>query len=84
MAFEVEFKGILLDQKKGTFVSDNGREIDYHNARFFDQENNAIYKVKVPEDSVLPEPATPSLVVLTIELSEKYCSAYYGYCAGVK
>lgn len=77
MAFVVQFEGILLDDKEGSFVAENGREVNYHNARFYDQNDGQIYKVKVPEGTELPEPATPHFVTLNIDLTERYCSARY-------
>lgn len=82
MAFTVSFEGILLDHKEGTFVTENEREVSYHNARFYDQEDSAIYKVKVPDGTVLPEPAVAKTIYLKIDLTERYCSASYIDCEG--
>lgn len=77
MGFLVKFDGFMLDEKNGKFTAENGNEIEYRNARFYDTLNQAIYKVKVPKESVLPEASLPCTVLLNIEVTERYCSAYY-------
>lgn len=77
MAFVVEFNGFMLDEKSGKFTAENGNEIEYRNARFYDTDHQAIYKVKVPKDSILPDSSVPCTVYLSIEVTERYCSAYF-------
>ena len=67
-------RGMLLEEKSGTYVNDDGRAIDYHNARFVDQESNKIFKASLPDgvSQFLPEPYVPCDLVFEVFASERY------------
>lgn len=76
----VKTKGYLIDEKSGEFSNDNGEQIKYHNARFYDVDNNQLFKVRVDEVLDFPEPAVVSEIYLDLSLGEKsHRVTYAGY-----
>lgn len=60
--------GYLLDENQGQFVAEDGRKIDYHNARFYDLESKAIFKANIDDSLGLALPEAMQKVVLYIEV----------------
>lgn len=72
--------GFLLDENSGTFTVDDGRKVDFHNARFYDSENSRLFKANIPEKSKLPEPQAVCLLHFDVNAGERFCKLVFaGY-----
>lgn len=71
--------GFLLDENSGSFV-DNGRKIEFHNARFYDVQSQKLVKVTIPDGyNALPEPQVNCVIFMTVNAGEKYCKLVYDH-----
>lgn len=77
MAHLIYVKGFLLDESSGEFTADDGRKVKYHNARFYDSENQSIFKASVPDGAVLPVAQDTVTLVLAVLAGEKFCKLRY-------
>lgn len=68
---------MLLDEKRGSFNSDDGRTVEYHNARFFDTANKTVFKANIAKSATLPEPTIVKDVVFELQLGEKFTKLVY-------
>lgn len=70
----------LLDESEGVMTVENGRQIKYHNARFYDLDARKIFKAKVSDDSdSLPEEQVHVLGVFYVDAREKFCSLFFDH-----
>ena len=70
--------GFLLDENSGEFVAEDGRKVSFHNARFYDTDDNKVIKVAIPEShNGLPEPQVNCLVSLRVHAGEKFCKLVF-------
>ena len=72
-----ELNAQLLKDNKGNFTADDGRNVDYHNAKFFDLGSNSLFKANVPADAVLPPVAVPSPMTFSVILGEQGCKVEF-------
>lgn len=69
--------GFLLDEQSGDFVSDDGRKIAYHNARFYDIERKNLFKARIPDGVSLPQPNQNCSLVFDVLAGERFCRLQY-------
>lgn len=70
----------LLDESKGDFTAEDGRKVQYHNARFYDLDARKIFKVKVPKDSnALPEEQIHVIGFFEVNAGEKFCGLAFDH-----
>ncbi len=70
----------LLDESQGDFTAENGRKVEYHNARFYDLDARKIFKARVPKDSdALPEEQIHVLGVFEVNACEKFCGLNFDH-----
>lgn len=73
--------GFLLDENQGEFVADDGRKVEYHNARFYNIDESKIVKATVAKDSdALPEPQVHVVLEFDVNAGEKFCRLVYRSC----
>lgn len=77
MAHFIEVNGFLLDESSGEFKSDDGRDVKYHNARFYDTDDKTIFKASVNPKATLPEPQQQCVLVFSVLAGERYCKLRY-------
>lgn len=77
MSMYVYPKGFLLDEQQGDFVADDGRKVEYHNARFYDVDSQKIFKAAIADGAVLPAPQEVVTLVLEVRAGERYCKLQY-------
>ncbi len=66
--------GFLLDESMGEFLANDGRIVQYHNARFYDNDERKLVKVSIPENhNALPEQQVNCVVILRVKAGEKFC-----------
>lgn len=70
----------LLDESQGVMTVENGRQIKYHHARFYDLDERKIFKAKISEDSdSLPEEQIHVLGVFDVNAREKFCNLIFDH-----
>lgn len=71
-------QGVLLDENKGSFVSEDGKTLEYHNARFLlSSEGNKIVKARLSDDAKLPAPLETVRLIFDVDAGERYCRLNY-------
>lgn len=70
-------KCYLLDEQEGEFVAEDGRKVEYHNARFYDLDGARIFKARVGDGTQCPPPMCTGLATFEVIAGERFCRIEY-------
>lgn len=72
--------GFVLDENSGVFDAEDGRKVEFHNARIYDTDAGKLFKVNVPKGKFLPEPQERHVFIFNVNAGEKYCRLEFDSC----
>ncbi|MCI8468635.1 MAG: hypothetical protein HFJ75_03960 [Eggerthellaceae bacterium] len=77
MAKTIQIRAQLLKDNQGSFIAEDGRNVDYHNGTFFDLDDSRLFKANFPDGVPVPPIAEPLVMFFDVLLGEKFTKLEY-------